>query len=109
MEGEVIKLLGKSSGTVIACGGGVVTRDFNYDPLHQNGTVVYLKRDLSKLSSKGRPLSARYTAEELYAARREAYERFADIEISSTEIPEKTAKVILSALGFEISKGEDQK
>lgn len=90
--------LGKQSGYVIACGGGVVTRECNYAPLHQNGTVIFLERDLDKLSSKGRPISRSTSPEELYRRRIDSYHRFADIEVRSTEIPEKTAEEMIKAL-----------
>ena len=83
---------------MIACGGGAVTRAYNYAPLHQNGVLIYLKRELSLLSTQGRPLSQRTSPEALYAARRDAYERFADLHIQSTEIPEQTADAMLAAL-----------
>ena len=94
MEHEVLCELGKQSGAVIACGGGVVTKDANYAPLHQNGVLVYLKRDLSLLSTNGRPLSQRHSPEVLFAARKAKYEAFSDIAVQSTEIPEQTAEEI---------------
>ena len=100
MEHEVLVCLGKQSGKVIACGGGVITRAYNYDVLHQNGTIIYLKRELSLLATDGRPLSQRMSVEKLFEARREAYESFADIKVDSTEIPEATAYSMLAALGF---------
>lgn len=98
MEHEVTLSLGAMSGAVIACGGGVVTREINYRPLHQNGVIVYLRRDLSKLAVGGRPLSQKTSPEALYLARRAFYERFADLTVESTEIPERTADVILAAI-----------
>ena len=98
MEHDVLAELGKRSGIVRACGGGAVTREYNYPVLHQNGIIVYLKRDLQKLSTVGRPLSQSHSIEALYAARKDAYERFADLCVQSTEIPEQTAQEILSAV-----------
>ncbi|MBQ9783861.1 MAG: shikimate kinase [Clostridia bacterium] len=98
MEHETLCALGKMSGAVIACGGGVVTREYNYDPLHQNGVILYLERELSRLATDGRPLSQRTSPEALYAARKDAYERFADLRIQSTEVVEKTAEAMLAAL-----------
>ncbi len=97
MEHEVLCELGKKSGAVIACGGGAVTRECNYAPLRQNGVIVYLRRELSKLSSAGRPLSQRTSPEALYEARRAAYERFADLTEDSTEVVDLTADKIISA------------
>ena len=98
MESEVIRELGKQSGTVIACGGGVVTKERNYAPLHQNGVIVFLERALENLSKKGRPISASCSIEELYNSRIDAYNAFADIKIDSTEIPDKTAELIIETL-----------
>ena len=98
MEHEVLLRLGKESGSVIACGGGVVTREINYRPLHQNGVILYLRRELSLLATNGRPLSQKTSPEALYLARKDAYERFADITVESTEVPELTADAMLSAL-----------
>ena len=98
LEHETLCELGKKSGTVIACGGGAVTRAYNYDPLHQNGIIVYLKRELSMLATDGRPLSARHSVEKLYTARKEAYEQFADLTVESTEVVERTAEAMRTAL-----------
>jgi len=98
MEHEVLLALGKESGSVIACGGGVVTREINYRPLHQNGVILYLRRELSRLATNGRPLSQKTSPEALYLARKDAYERFADVTVESTEVPELTADAMLSAL-----------
>ena len=100
MEHEVLCELGKQSGTVIVCGGGAVTRETNYHPLHQNGVIVYLQRELSLLCTKGRPLSQTRTPEALYRERKEKYEAFADITVQSTEVPTQTAAVIQQ--GFEL-------
>ncbi len=98
MEHEVTEMLGKLSGTVISCGGGVVTREYNYAPLHQNGTIIFLERELANLSTKGRPLSQANSLQSLYDARIDAYCRFADIRVASTEIPQKTAELMISRL-----------
>lgn len=98
MEHEALCELGKMSGAVIACGGGVVTREYNYAPLHQNGVIIYLERELSLLATGGRPLSQKTSPEALYAVRKDAYERFADLRIQSTEVPEQTAETMLNAL-----------
>lgn len=97
-EGEALRALGKKSGAVIACGGGAVTREFNYEPLHQNGVIIFIERELERLATGGRPLSQKTPVRELYAARIDKYHRFADIEVKSTEIPEKTVDAILASL-----------
>ena len=57
LESETLLDLGKQSGLVIATGGGCVTIPNNYEKLHRNGTIVWLKRDLDLLPTDGRPLS----------------------------------------------------
>lgn len=95
MEHEIAEKLGRMSGAVISCGGGVVTREYNYPALHQNGVIVFIERDLDKLSKKGRPLSMATPIEELYAARIDAYNRFCDVCVASTEVPKRTAALII--------------
>lgn len=96
MEHDVICELGRQSGLVIATGGGVVTRENNYAPLHQNGDIFFIERDLGKLSRKGRPLSMKTSPEKLYAARINAYRRFADVTVVSNEVIEDTVNKIIS-------------
>ena len=98
MESATLAELGKISGAVIATGGGAVTREENYPSLHQNGIIVYLKRDLDKLSTEGRPLSQKKGLAELFEKRKAAYERFADITIENNGTPEETAVNLLCAL-----------
>ena len=78
VETEVLADLGKESGLVIATGGGCVTRQENYDLLHQNGTILWIKRDLEKLPISGRPVSQRDGVEAIYEKRKPLYEAFAD-------------------------------
>ena len=42
---------------VIACGGGVVKNPANSRALRQNGPVLWVRRPLSRLATRGRPLS----------------------------------------------------
>lgn len=81
IESTVLADITKKCGRVISCGGGVVTRDENYAHLKENGDVYYIKRDLSKLSREGRPLSC--NIEKLWEERREKYGRFADFEVEN--------------------------
>ena len=97
MEHDVLCELGKLSGAVISCGGGVVTREENYTPLHQNGVLIYLRRELSRLATGGRPLSQRTSPEALYEARRASYERFADLTVDSTEMMDRTTDAMIAA------------
>lgn len=94
-ETEVLRELGKQSGKIIATGGGCVTRGENYAPLHQNGTIVWLKRDLSALPSDGRPLSQVTKMEDMYRIREPLYSRFADFVVMNDGTTEQTVQAIL--------------
>ena len=100
-ETDAVKRAGMMSGAVIATGGGVVTRERNYAPLSQNGSIVFIKRDLSKLPTKGRPLSQANPPEEMYARRLPLYRKFADMEISNNGPLDQTVARILSELGYQ--------
>ncbi len=98
LEHETLCKLCKESGRVIATGGGAVTRRYNYEPLHQNGIIVYIRRELERLAKGNRPLSQSRPIEKLYAERREAYETFADICVESTEDTIRTAELIIEKI-----------
>lgn len=86
-ETQAIEMLSALSEKVIATGGGAVKREKNIKLMKQNGIVVYLKRDLDKLSTDGRPLSAggHERILKLYEERHEIYENAADIIIETHE------------------------
>ncbi len=98
MENETLKELGKKSSVVIATGGGAVTKDYNYAPLHQNGVIVFLERELDKLPTSGRPLSQKGSLKDLYDRRINFYVQFSDVRVKSTEIVEKTVDAIKNEL-----------
>ena len=98
VEAEVLAELGKQSGLVIATGGGCVTREENYNSLHQNGTIVWLKRDLDKLPVSGRPVSQRDGVQAIYEKRSPLYQRFADIVVDNNGEPGETVSQILREL-----------
>lgn len=98
IECEIISELGKQSHSIIATGGGVVTREENYNSLHQNGIIVWMKRDISALPDEDRPLSQINGAKALYEKRKALYERFADIIIDISDDKEITANILLEAL-----------
>ena len=96
-ETAMLAQLGKESGLVIATGGGCVTRPENYPLLHQNGTIIFLERELSKLPKKGRPLSLRGTVQDMYTIRLPMYRRFADLIVPNDGDPEAVAKNVEEA------------
>lgn len=97
-ESEMLAELGKRSGCVIATGGGCVTRAENYALLHQNGVIVWLRRDLAALPTEGRPISQSTGLTELYTRRRGLYERFADHTVENDSDPAATAEKIAELL-----------
>ena len=98
IETQVLSDLGMRSGLVIATGGGCVTQERNYPLLHQNGTCVWLTRDLAKLPADGRPLSQKGKLEQMYQIRKPLYERFADVTVSNDAAAEDCAAMILEYL-----------
>ena len=98
-ETEVLRELGKLSGAVISTGGGCVTREENYDLLHQNGTMIWLKRDLAALPKDGRPISQRSDLTELYAKREPLYARFADAVVENDGSLDETLNKLMEVVG----------
>ena len=98
IETQVLAQLGKKSGLVIATGGGCITRDENYVHLHQNGTIVWLQRDLDLLPTDGRPLSQANKLTDMYAVRKPLYEKFADHTVSNDTSPEHAVDLIMEAI-----------
>ena len=98
IETQVLSDLGMRSGLVIATGGGCVTQERNYPLLHQNGTCVWLTRDLAKLPTDGRPLSQKGKLEQMYQIRKPLYDRFADVTVCNDAAAEDCAAMILEYL-----------
>ena len=93
-ETKALEELGKRSGLVIATGGGCVTKERNYPLLHQNGTIIWLKRDLDQLPTDGRPLSQAGDLAKMYEIRRPMYEAFADHAIDNNDSVTDTVRAI---------------
>ena len=98
LETSALAEAGKRSGIIISTGGGCITREENYNLLHQNGHIFWLQRDISLLAKDGRPISLRSDLNELYAARRPLYERFADTVIDNNGSIENTVSRMLEVL-----------
>jgi len=98
-ESETLAALCKQSGSVIATGGGAVTRERNYPLLHQNGKILFLDISPENLPTEGRPLSMARTPEALYRERLPLYRRFADITVPVTRDIAENMKRIKEALG----------
>lgn len=99
LESQVIVQYGKESGLVIATGGGCVTREENYLPLHQNGSMYWIQRNLQLLPTSGRPLSQANNLDEMYKMRKPMYERFADVTIDNIGNIESAVEEIMTREG----------
>ncbi len=98
LETKISTIAGKASGTIISTGGGVVTRCENYEPLHQNGIIFWIRREIKKLARDGRPLS-QGNLNEMYEKRRPLYEHFADFIIENDGTVEDAARKIMNIMG----------
>ena len=96
LETQVLQQLGKESGLVIATGGGCVTKAENYPALHQNGRIIWIRRDLSLLPTDGRPLSQQSRLEDMYRIRMRLYETFSDLSVDNDGPIEETIAQILA-------------
>ena len=94
-ETKALAELGKQSGLVIATGGGCVTRECNYNLLHQNGQIHWVIRSLDKLSTEGRPLSQQVDLKQMYRQREPMYFRFMDHLIHNDGDPDSAARQAL--------------
>ena len=94
LETEVLSERGKQSGLVIATGGGCVTREENHPLLHQNGRILWIRRDPGKLPTAGRPLSQKTDPAVLYEQRKPLYAAFADAAVEN----EGTLGEVLTAI-----------
>ena len=97
-EAKILAELGAKSALVLATGGGCVTVRENYESLHRNGTIVWLRRDLDQLPIDGRPVSQSVALEELYRVREPRYRRFADCIVDNCGSVEDAVKHIMEAL-----------
>lgn len=97
-ETKVLAELGKQSGLIIATGGGCVTKERNYNLLHQNGTIFWIRRKLADLPTDGRPLSQQGSLQEMYRMREPLYDRWNDWFIDNYDTPEYAVWQIMNVL-----------
>ncbi len=103
VETEVLSEVCKHSGQIIATGGGCVTIPENAPILHQNGTVVWIKREIESLPTAGRPLSQKNDLSQMYQMREPLYRRFSDICVDNSTSPAETATKLCKLLNLEKS------
>lgn len=83
IESNAVSEIALNSGGVISLGGGTVLDDANVQKLRANGVMVYVKRNLSLLTTKNRPLSQKQGIVNLYNQRAEKYQNAKDVEINN--------------------------
>lgn len=93
LETEILKDVTKLSGTVIATGGGVVTRSENRRLLRQNGILVFLNRPPEELETEGRPLSKQVGINVLYEQRLPIYKQWCDYEFDCSGAQDTALKI----------------
>jgi len=98
LETQIVREAGARTGCVLSAGGGVVTREENYAPLHQNGVIVHLRRDVSLLPTAGRPASQSTDLRELWRRRAPLYAAFADLTADNAGTIEDAADQIIKEL-----------
>ena len=94
LEREETAKAGKLSGKIILTGGGVIMDARNYAPLHQNGRIYHLIRDLDILPTDGRPVSQSTDLHARWENRAPFYARFRDAAIDNSGTVEATAAAI---------------
>ena len=100
MESEIAKEYGRESGCVIAAGGGAVLRKENVRALRQNAAVVWVRRELTALSTEGRPLSTGIEAlQRMEEIRTPLYRACADYKMMNNSTIEEALKRLLE--GFD--------
>lgn len=98
LESGLVREAGARTGCVLSTGGGVVTRKENYAPLHQNGVIVHIRRDLSLLPTEGRPVSQSTDLRELWRRREPLYHAFAGLTVDNDRTIEDAAEEIVKEL-----------
>lgn len=94
-EHKALAEIAKESGLIISAGGGIVTRPENRDPMEENSVVVWLRRDLHKLPTDGRPVSQSVPLDELYRRRAPLYEAAAQVTVDNNGTVEQTVDEII--------------
>ena len=93
METEVLRDMCKRSGLIIATGGGVVKRRENLRIIRQNSTLVFLDRDISELTTFGRPLSQRDGIAALSKERLPIYKQWGEYTVAVSGIDRTAAEI----------------
>ena len=107
LESEVIAEVAKGNRQIIATGGGVIKNPENMVRLQQNGVIVFIDRELSKLiSTHDRPLSSGKDAiAELYKQRYPLYLSYGDVRIENNYEEDELRQADMDQLMVEILEG----
>lgn len=97
-EAKVVEDVCRVGGQIVATGGGAVIAPDNRMAMRAQGFVVWLRRDLSKLDTVGRPLSQQRGNDLLWQQRQPLYREVSDIAIENNGTVEQTVEAILSAM-----------
>ncbi len=99
-ETEALEELTKKSGIVISTGGGSILREYNRELIRQNSRVYYIKRPVTELTTRGRPLSADPDSLiALYKIRRPLYLQTADVVVPEGTIAQRAEYIIKDFFG----------
>ncbi len=84
LESDVIDRVCKEKNAVIATGGGAVLAERNRRMLMRNGQVIWVQREINKLSTFGRPLSkSPEVLAAMYNEREPLYRQVSDCSVSA--------------------------
>lgn len=95
IEAEVVREVGKEKELIIATGGGVIVTPENHDALRQNGTVIFINRDINILPTDGRPLSQQNKLSDMFQKRLPLYRSICHHEVDGNGSVEEVAERIM--------------
>ena len=96
LESEVISQVACGRRQVIATGGGSILAKENRDALLQNGTVIFLDREITALDTRNRPLS--HDLQAMHRQRRPIYESFCHHKVKVTGSVHDTVAIVEGVL-----------
>ena len=70
----------------------------NRDAMRQNGTIIFLTKDLEKLSRRGRPISMSRPIEDIYNERLPIYRELADMTFELLETPYRSTNALIKKM-----------
>ena len=94
LEHQALCDAAKQSGTIIATGGGIVTRPENFGPMRQNSVIVFLRRPVEDLPTAGRPISQSRDLNDLYLQRLPLYQKAADWTVDNITVQKAVGEII---------------